>query len=142
MRLVQDMDIEAKNQFLKENAGERPPVAIGHIRMRVGDVAAAATFLEFLGLRWVHQGDDFAVLELRGGTHVIVSLGEGPVAPGTPAPFDLMVDDVAAMREDYAATGLTVSEITSGSIHSTFEVAGPEGYIMRVTSPHTGGRAV
>jgi len=136
------MDIEAKNRFLKENAAERPPVAIGHIMMRVGDVAAATTFLEALGLRWIHQGDDFAVLELRGGTHVIASRADGPAAPGTPAPFDLMVDDVEAMRADYAGKGMKVSEITSGSIHSTFEVSGPEGYAIRITSPHTGTRVV
>jgi hypothetical protein len=136
------MDIAAKNAFLKETASERPPVAIGHVRMAIGEVAAATGFLESLGLRWIHQGDDFAVLELRGGTHVILSRTDGPVAPGTAAPFDLMVDDVEAMRTAYAAKGISVSEITSGSIHSTFKVTGPEGYILRITSPHTAGRTV
>ena len=136
------MDIEAKNQFLRENATERPSVAIGHIRLPVGDVASATPFLETLGLRWVHQGEAFAVLELRGGTHVIASQADGAVAPGTAAPFDLMVDDVQATRASYVKKGIAVSEIKSGSIHNTFEVSGPEGYVIRVTSPHTAGRAV
>jgi hypothetical protein len=46
------------------------------------------------------------VLELRGGTHVVVRQTEQPPAPGTGAPFDLMVDDVDATHRDYALKGL------------------------------------
>jgi hypothetical protein len=69
---------------------ERPPVAVGHVRLPCSDVAAAARWLETVGLRSIVQMDELAVLELRGGTHVVVRKTEPPVA-GTAAPFDLMV---------------------------------------------------
>ena len=61
----------------------RPPVAVGHVRILVGDVGAAARWLETAGLRPIVKRDELAVLELRGGTHVVVRQGEQPIAPGT-----------------------------------------------------------
>ena len=136
------MDIEAKNQFLRANSLAPPPVAIGHVSVKVSDVAAATQFFEALGLRWVHQSESHAVMELRGGTHLVVRRAEGPVSPGSPAPFDLMVDDVPATHAEYAAKGVSVSEIKGGSIHKSFAVTGPDGYEITVTSSHTMGRAV
>ncbi len=136
------MDIEAKNQFLRANSSTPPPVAIGHVSIKVSDIAAATEFLETLGLRWVHQSETHSVMELRGGTHLVVRRAEEPVSPGSPAPFDLMVDDVPATHAAYAAKGVSVSEINEGSIHKSFAVTGPDGYEIRVTSSHTMGRAV
>src|SRR5438552_11624626 len=50
----------------------RPPVAIGHVSIAVRDVAAAARWFAALGLREIAEGDGYAVLELRGGTHLVV----------------------------------------------------------------------
>jgi hypothetical protein len=80
---------------------QRPPVAVGHVRLPVSDVAAAARWLETVGLRPIVQMEELAVLELRGGTHVVVRQAEKPPA-GTGAPFDLMVDDIDAAHRDYA----------------------------------------
>jgi catechol 2,3-dioxygenase-like lactoylglutathione lyase family enzyme len=136
------MDIEAKNAFLREHSSTRPAVAVGHVTVGVTDVAAGTMFFEALGLRWVHQTDRYSVLELRGGTHLVLGTADEPAAPGTPAPFDIMVDDVESTRADYEKRGLQVSEVNRGSIHTSFRVAGPDGYEIRITSPHTGGRAV
>ncbi len=73
---------------------QRPPVAVGHVHLTVTDVGAAARWLETVGLRPIARMDALAVLELRGGTHVVVRQVERPTEPGTRAPFDLMVDDV------------------------------------------------
>ena len=73
---------------------QRPPVAVGHVRLNCSDVGAAARWLETVGLRPIVTRDELAVLELRGGTHVVVRLADEARAPGTAAPFDLMVDDV------------------------------------------------
>ncbi len=64
------------------------------------------------------------------------------IAPGTPAPIDLMVDDLDAAREACAARGLAPTEITEGSVHRSFHVSGPDDYSVKITSSHTGGRAV
>ena len=68
---------------MPETTDKRPPVAVGHVRLPVIDVAAAARWLETAGLRPIVTMEDIAVLELRGGTHVVVRKAEAPPAPGT-----------------------------------------------------------
>ena len=87
------------------NSDNRLPVAIGHVSFRVNKVAESTDFLVKLGLRSIHESDEFAVLELRGGTHLVLGLAEESIAPGTTAPFDLMVDDLAAARKTMAMRG-------------------------------------
>lgn len=119
-----------------------PHAAIGHVVLGVPDIAAATDHFVKLGLRAVHQTDSIGILELRGGTHLIVRAAEGLISEGTRAPFDLMVDDVETTYRDYAEKGFELSEIESGSIHSSFRVNGPGGYVITVASSHTSGRPV
>jgi hypothetical protein len=121
---------------------QRPPVAVGHVRLPCGDVAEAARWLETAGLRPIVRMDELAVLELRGGTHVVVRKTEPPPAPGTLAPFDLMVDDIDATHHDYAAKGLSPTPIQRGRIHDSFQVAGPGGWTFTVNSSHASGQPV
>ena len=121
---------------------QRPPVAVGHVRLPTTDVAAAARWLETVGLRPIFASAELAVLELRGGTHVVVRTAQQPLRPGAAAPFDLMVDDIEAARRDYAAKGLAPSDITRGRIHDSFHLAGPDEQDFTVTSSHAGERAV
>src|SRR5437867_1565518 len=123
-----------KEIAMPDTIDQRPPVAVGHVRLNVVDVGAAARWLESVGLRPIVTRDELAVLELRGGTHVVVRHSEPPPAPGTVAPFDLMVDDVDATHRDYAAKGLSPSPISRGRIHDSFVVAGPDGWSFTVNS--------
>jgi hypothetical protein len=125
-----------------ETIDQRPPVAVGHVRLNVSDVGAAARWLETVGLRPIVTLDELAVLELRGGTHVVVRQTGRPSEPGTGAPFDLMVDDVNAAHRDYAAKGLSPSPIRRGNIHDSFDLAGPDGWAFTVNSSHAGGRPI
>ena len=118
----------------------RPPVAVGHVRL--SDVEGAARWLETVGLRPIVTMEGLAVLELRGGTHVVVRQAEQRPEPGAAAPFDLMVDDIDATHRDYAAKGLSPSPIRRGNIHDSFAVAGPDGWAFTVNSSHAGGRPV
>jgi hypothetical protein len=127
---------------MSQTLDQKPPVAVGHVRLPATDVAAAARWLETVGLRPIFQDSDLAVLEFRGGTHVVVRRPEQPSVVGTTAPFDLMVDDIEAARRDYAAKGLEPSEISRGRIHDSFHLVGPDGHDFTVTSSHAGGRAV
>ena len=127
---------------MSQTLDQKPPVAVGHVRLPATDVAAAARWLETVGLRPIFQDTDLAVLEFRGGTHVVVRRPEQPPVIGTAAPFDLMVDDIEAARRDYAAKGLGPSEISRGRIHDSFHIVGPDGHDFTVTSSHAGGRAV
>jgi hypothetical protein len=121
---------------------QRPPVAVGHVRLNVTNVGAAARWLETVGLRPIVTLDELAVLELRGGTHVVVRQAEGSPAPGTGAPFDLMVDDVDAAHRDYSQKGLSPSPIRRGRIHDSFDLAGPDGWAFTVNSSHASGRPI
>jgi hypothetical protein len=127
---------------MSQNIDQRPPVAVGHVWLPAADVAAAERWLQSVGLRPIFADDGLAVLELRGGTHVVVRKAERPPPAGSAAPFDLMVDDIEVARRDYAAKGLEPSEISKGRIHDSFHVRGPDGYDFTITSSHAGGRAV
>lgn len=127
---------------MSEDTDRRPPVAVGHVRLPAVDVGAAARWLEAVGLRPIVTRDELAVLELRGGTHVVVRRAEQPTITGTAAPFDLMVDDIDAAHRDYAGKGLSPSPIRRGRIHDAFELAGPDGWAFTVNSSHASGQPV
>ena len=127
---------------MSQTIDQRPPVAVGHVRLPATDVATAARWLESVGLRPIFAAADLAVLELRGGTHVVVRQAEQPLQAGAAAPFDLMVDDIEAARRDYFAKGLAPSDISKGRIHDSFHLAGPDGHDFTVVSSHARGRIV
>jgi len=127
---------------MSQTIDQRPPVAVGHVRLPTSNVAGAAQWLVSVGLRPIFEDDDLAVLEFRGGTHVVVRKVEETPRAGAAAPFDLMVDDIEAARRDYMAKGLGPSEISRGRIHDSFHVAGPDGQDFTVNSSHAGGRAI
>jgi catechol 2,3-dioxygenase-like lactoylglutathione lyase family enzyme len=127
---------------MRRSKDRRPPVAIGHVSLAATDVDAAAQWFERLGLRPIAGDEDFAVLELRGGTHLVVSKAARRPKRGAEAPFDLMVDDLDATHRDFAAKGLKPSRIRRGTIHDSFALAGPDGYAVTVLSSHAGRRPV
>jgi hypothetical protein len=127
---------------MSQTVDQRPPVAVGHVRLPTTNVAGAARWLESVGLRPIFEDADLAVLELRGGTHVVVRRADEAPKAGSAAPFDLMVDDIEAVRRDYMAKGFGPTEISRGQIHDSFHVAGPDGQDFTVNSSHAGGRVV
>ena len=120
----------------------RPPVAVGHVRIGVRDIGAAARWFETVGLRPIVTRDELAVLELRGGTHVVVRQRRAAARRHAAAPFDLMVDDIDAAHRDYAEKGLSPSPIRRGRIHDSFELPGPDGWTFTVNSSHASGQPV
>lgn len=126
----------------QKKSDKRPPVAVGHVSLHVKDVPKASAFMQMLGLRAVFETGKFAVLELRGGTHLILSKSRKKIRDGEVAPVDLMVDDVKAMRDFCKSKKLKPSKITSGSVHDSFYVPGPDGWSIKITSSHTSGRPV
>jgi len=127
---------------MPDTIDQRPPVAVGHVRLNVRDVGAAARWLETVGLRPIVTRGELAVLELRGGTHVVVRQTEQKPEAGTGAPFDLMVDDVDATHRDFVEKGLSPSPIRRGRIHDSFELAGPDGWAFTINSSHASGQPI
>ena len=117
----------------------RPRVWVGHIGPHPAtDLEATVAFFELLGTRTVASMEHMAVLELRGGTHVIVQAVD-EVEPGSTGDFDLMVDDLDATHISYAAAGLAPSAIRAGGIHSSFTVTDPSGIVITINSSHVAG---
>ncbi len=119
---------------------ERPPVWVGHVTLRTDRLEASAAFMERLGMRPIFTGEDVAVLELRGGTHLVVLRQDEP-AEGD-AGFDLMVEDLDAAHRELAAAGVEPSEISRGRIHDAFTVRDPGGASITFNSSHVSDRPV
>ena len=115
---------------------ERPPVWIGHVFMAVTDVRQSAEYMCKLGMREIFQADNISVLELRGGTHLLLQAASDPITPGTVAPFDLMVDDLEISHEKFDALGLSPSTIQDNTFHRSFTLCDPSGYVITVNSSH------
>jgi catechol 2,3-dioxygenase-like lactoylglutathione lyase family enzyme len=118
------------------SADERPPVWIGHVAMHTSKVAASSKFMQLIGMRLVAGGDEFAVLEMRGGTHlVLTSDTESRLVKGS---FDLMVEDLDASHARFAGLGLEPGAIERGQIHDCFELREPGGSLITFNSSHVG----
>ena len=124
--------------------GRRPPIAIGHVSLRVAEVAKAAEFYKALGMREVMSRPGMAILELRGGTHLLLFRARGKPRAGPVRSFDFIVDDVDAFRAQLQAKGIPASEIEKDerSFHRWFEVADPDGHVLGIYSNHAVDREV
>ena len=118
---------------------QRPTFAIGHMRLAVENVPSAYGFFVRHGMRGILERDTFAILELRGGTHLILDEAEAPIADGERAPFDLMVDDIDDAYRRFAEDGVEATSIERGNIHDSFSVKGPSGYSIPINSSHVAG---
>ncbi len=117
----------------------RPTFAIGHARLAVDDVAAAYGFFVRHGMRGILERSNFAILELRGGTHLILNEAEAPAPDGERTPFDLMVDNIDEAHRRFVEDGVDATAIERGSIHDSFSVKGPSGYTIPINSSHVAG---
>ena len=119
---------------------ERPQLAAGHLFLRARGVQAASERLVEVGVRPIVVKEDLAVLELRGGTHVVVRPHEGNGEHE--APFDFMVDDIERAQQRFTAAGFEVTSIEDGRIHRSFTATAPESFVITVNDSHAGGRPV
>ena len=135
-----------KRPRLKDIAEEQmpPPIAIGHVTLRVSDVGLAADFYRALGLRPILQREELAILELRGGTHLVLFRAKGKPKAGPVRAFDFMVEDIEAAHAAMERAGVKGTAIGEDHVagHFWFEVTDPDVYVLRVFSSHTEGRPV
>ena len=117
------------------NAGdERPRVWVGHVAMHTPLVDESSKFMQLIGMRLVASGDEFAVLEMRGGTHLVLT--SDPDSNLVKGSFDLMVDDLDATHAHYSELGLEPGDIERGQIHDCFELREPGGSLITFNSSH------
>ena len=129
-----------------------PAVGLGHLAMTVADLEASHRFYTTLGLRVMGKGDGLSILELRGGTHLLLFQRGGP-ADGADAesPFDqpparsidLMIagrtrDELEAFRADLTAKGFAPDPILDQRFfgHYVFKAKDPDGADVTVSTSH------
>lgn len=121
---------------------QRPLVALAHVVLETDRMEQSAQFMQTIGMRPFFLGPQVSVLELRGGTHLILML-KGKVAGGD-APFDLMVDNIRATHERFTSLGLSPSPIEARPAidHEVFTVREPAGHVITIFSSHVSGDPV
>ena len=112
----------------------RPRFGIGHVVITASDVDALTNFYRTIGMRLVVNMGRMSIVELRGGTHLIIQSGE---AGG--ASLDLIVDDIDETRAVLQAEGASPSTIKRGNPHNRFFATDPEGNTLIVNSNHAIG---
>jgi hypothetical protein len=119
----------------------RPPVWVGHVVLETDRLEETEQFMRKIGMRSIVNRPEVAVLELRGGTHLVL-IAKPEIVPGT-APFDLMVEDLRATHEHFVGLGLAPTPIERVSPeHERFFVREPAGHMVAFFSNHVSGQPV
>jgi len=119
----------------------RPSVWVGHVMLETDRLAETEQFMCQIGMRPLVRRSEVAILEMRGGTHLVL-IAKPEIVTGE-APFDLMVEDLQASHENFNALGLDPSPIEKVSYdHERFTLREPAGNIICFFSNHVAGRVV
>lgn len=112
----------------------RPRFSICHVQLTATDTNLLGDFYATIGMRLVAKMASMSILELRGGTHLVIFRGE----PGS-TKLDLMVDDLDDIHALLTEMDANPGPIIPGSPHNTFTVADPEGNQLLIESSHVTG---
>lgn len=117
-----------------DQVDQRPRFGIGHISLGVSDVDRSARFYETIGMRLIVNMGRAAILELRGGTHLIVAKRDGERGS-----LDLIVDDIDDTHAVMVDAEANPGRIERGSPHDRFTATDPDGNVLIVNSNHAMG---
>ncbi len=112
----------------------RPRFGIGHVMLPADDVARLRGFYTEVGMRLVVDMGRAAIVELRGGTHIVIHSGTSGATS-----LDLIVDDIDDTWTTMVAAGANASPITRGHPHDQFIASDPEGNELVINSNHAMG---
>ncbi len=131
---------------------KRPAVWVGHVVLRTRKQKESEAFLRALGIRYLTREGGTLILELRGGTHLILlddkdadpdaKPGLDSSAESRDAGFDLMVDDLDAAHGVCKEHGLDPEPIDKGRNHRSFSVAEPSGHRIKFFDSHASDNPV
>jgi len=128
----------------------KPPVGVGHVSLTVADVETSNRFYVTFGLRVVGKGDDMSILELRGGTHLLLFQRgaasadvQSPFDQAAPGVIDLMIEgrtfeELDAYRAALIAGGVSPDPIPNTRYfgHYIFKTRDPDGNEVTVSTSH------
>ena len=115
---------------------QRPTLGVAHVVLDTNLMEESARFMRTIGMRPIFDGPQVSVYEMRGGTHLILTL-KGTMDAGN-ASFDLMVDDPHATHQRFTSLGLAQSPIEARLAidHEVFTVREPAGHVITFFSSH------
>ncbi|HEV2595231.1 MAG TPA: VOC family protein [Sphingomicrobium sp.] len=120
-----------------------PEIGVGHIALTVSDVAKSTRFYSALGLQLCHEGGGIAILELRGGTHLLLFSRETRAAIPAVERIDLMIGartkgELEAYRRGLLAVGLEAAPIPDEEFygHYMLSLRDPDGNDVVVATSH------
>lgn len=121
---------------------QKPLVGVAHVVLQTDRMAASVHFMRALGMRLLFDGPEISVLEMRGGTHLLLMHSDKVVAGE--APFDLMVDDLHDSHRRLSALGLAPSPIEArpAIAHELFTLREPAGRLITIFSSHASGKSI
>ena len=123
-------------------AADKPQVAVGHVSLTVSDIEASHQFFVDAGLRPFIKDKEIAILEMAGGTHLILFPRGGP-EEGEAQSLDLMIagrtlDELTAYRSQLTAKGVAASPIPEEKFygHYRFTAPDPDGHQITFFTSH------
>jgi catechol 2,3-dioxygenase-like lactoylglutathione lyase family enzyme len=116
-------------------------VWVGHVVLETDRLEETEQFMRQIGMRSIVKRPEVAVLELRGGTHLVL-IAKPEITAGE-APFDLMVEDLRATHEYFVSLGLEPTAIERATPeHERFLLREPAGHVITFFSNHVSGQPV
>jgi catechol 2,3-dioxygenase-like lactoylglutathione lyase family enzyme len=142
---------------MPEAEADIPPVAVGHLSLTVADLEASYRFYADLGLRTFDKDEDMAIMELRGGTHLLLFRDGGADDGTTDSPFDavkagavdLMIagrsrEELEAFRGRLVSGGHAPEPIPDRRFfgHYVFKARDPDGNEVTVSTSHASDQPI
>ncbi len=136
---------------MKEIRSELSP---GHIVVLVENIQDSISFYEAIGLPAFMQLEQLAIIELRGGAHVLLMAKGSEASKGLTTSqyggqvkevdeaFDFMIDgntkeELELFRTDVLSNGVEASELNEGGFgHYIFSVTDPDGHNIYFYTSH------
>jgi catechol-2,3-dioxygenase len=131
-------------------------LAVAHLVFKVADLKSSCQFYSNLGIPPFFTDEEVAIIELRGGTHLILlsvdsMAGEGIAKSLTgqfherfSEQFDLMIkgkslDELQAYRLELVSRGIAVGELSDETFfgHRLFCIKDPDGNGITIYTSHS-----
>jgi catechol 2,3-dioxygenase-like lactoylglutathione lyase family enzyme len=132
-----------------------PELAVAHLVFKVADLKSSCQFYSNLGLPPFFTEEKIAIIELRGGTHLVLLSVDEPAGEDVAESvtgqfhkrfseqFDLMIegknlDDLKKYRSELIGRGIAAGEIPDEAVfgHHLFCVKDPDGNGITIYTSH------